>query len=124
MDITVHSLTDLRAWLTLLRAPDFGPATLRQLVLRAGSAAAALDGFERMRGEFRFSPEALTWLRAPDAARVDADLAWLAEPGHHFVAFDHPAFPASLHEIGAPPAALFVAGDTSLLCQPQVANVG
>lgn len=124
MDITAHPLDDLRAWLTLLRAPDVGPAALRQLVLRAGSAAAALDGFERLRTEFRFSAEALAWLRAPDAARVGADLAWLAEANHHFVAFDDPAFPAPLHEIGAPPAALFVAGDATLLWRPQVAIVG
>ncbi len=119
-----RSFAETRAWLTLLRAPDIGPATLRALVRRAGSAAAALDGFERLRGEFRFGTATLAWLRQPDGARIDADLAWLDGAGHHLLGFDDPAFPGLLQEIGAAPAALFVAGDPALLWRPQVAVVG
>lgn len=115
---------DTRAWLILLRAPGLGPAGLRSLVRRAGSAAAALADVERLRGEFRFGSDTLAWLRQPDGARVDADLAWLDSPGHHLLACDDPAFPGTLQEIGAAPAALFVAGDPALLWRPQVAVVG
>lgn len=119
-----HHLPELRAWLTLLRAPDIGPAMLRQLVLRMGSAGAALDGFERLRVEFAFSAEALSWLRKPQVAIIDADIRWLSEPHHQLVAFDDATFPAQLQEIAAAPAALFVSGDPTLLWQPQVGIVG
>jgi DNA processing protein len=115
---------EIRAWLTWLRAPEVGPATLRMLRVRAGSAAGALRDFESLREEYRFSAATLAWLRAPDEARIATDLAWLAGAGNHFVPFDDPAFPPLLQHICAPPAALFVSGDLGLLWQPQVAIVG
>jgi DNA processing protein len=58
-------------------------------------------------------------------AVVNADLAWLAQPGHSLLTFDNDGdFPSLLHEIASAPAALFVAGDAGVLWQPQVAIVG
>lgn len=119
-----RTAADTRAWLTWLRAPDCGPALLRNLLARAGSAVAALETFEHLRGEFRFSPETLAWLRAPDVARIDADLAWLDAGNHRLLTVDSNDFPPLLREIPAPPAALFVAGDADRLWLPQVAIVG
>ena len=125
MDAASHSdSTEIRAWLTWLRAPEVGPATLRMLRVRAGSAAAALRDFEKLREEYRFAATTLTWLREPDHARIEADLGWLDVPGNHFVTFDDAAFPPLLQHISAPPAALFVTGDVGLLWRPQVAIVG
>jgi DNA processing protein len=125
MDAASHIDTlETRAWLTWLRAPEVGPATLRMLRVRAGSAAGALRDFEKLREEYRFTAATLSWLRTPDLARIDADVLWLAQPGNHFITFDDAAFPPLLHHIGAPPAALFVSGDVGLLWRPQVAIVG
>ncbi|MGN6314249.1 MAG: DNA-processing protein DprA [Rhodanobacteraceae bacterium] len=115
---------ELRAWLILLRAPGAGPAAARALVAHAGSARAACASARRFRGKEGLSPETLAWIEAPDAARLDADLAWLSEPDHHLLRCTDPDFPPQLAEIPQPPAALFVVGDPALLLGAQVSVVG
>lgn len=115
---------DLRAWLTLLRAPGVGQAGTRALIERAGSAPGACGSARRLRGECGLDEEALGWIEAPDAATLDADLAWLSQPDHHLLRYTDPDFPPQLEEIPQPPAALFVAGDPGLLLHAQVAMVG
>ena len=116
--------TDLhRAWLTLLRTPGLGPAGLRELLdLHQRDIHAALTG---LRGRLASLPEdTARWLRRPDPARLAQDLAWLAAPGHRLLCCTDEDFPPLLDAIPQPPAALFVAGDASLLLHPQVAIVG
>ncbi|HET6907489.1 MAG TPA: DNA-processing protein DprA, partial [Rhodanobacteraceae bacterium] len=115
---------ELRAWLTLLRAPGIGPAAARALIAHAGSARAACASARRLRGQEGLNPEALAWIETPDAARLDADLAWLSEPDHHLLRCTDPDFPPQLAEIPQPPAALFVVGNPALLLGAQVAVVG
>src|SRR5690348_16947590 len=115
---------ELRAWLILLRAPGIGPAAARALIAHAGSARAACASARRFRGQEGLSPEALAWIETPDAARLDADLAWLSEPDHHLLRCTDPDFPPQLAEIPQPPAALFVAGKPALLLGAQIAVVG
>lgn len=115
---------DLRCWLILLRAPGVGPATARSLVARAGSAQAACACARRLRGECGLGAEALDWIESPDAARLETDLAWLAQPGHRLLRFTDSDFPPQLAEIPQPPAALFVVGDPGLLLNAQIALVG
>jgi DNA processing protein len=112
---------ETRAWLTLLRAPGVGPAALRGLVARHGSAAAALA--EACRDAAIAAP-ARDWLRAPDAALLDADLRWLDQPGQRLIVHAEADFPALLRDIPQAPAALFVVGDASHLWAPQIAIVG
>ena len=111
------------AWLILLRTPGLGPMRLRALLRRAGDIRAALD---QARREARAAADsrAAAWLRAPDAARLDADAAWLAAPGHHLLCCTDEVFPPQLECMPNPPAALFVAGDPGLLLRAQVAIVG
>lgn len=112
----------LRAWLVLLRTPGLGPATLRErLAVRAGDIAAVLAEY---RGGKALEPAARAWLTCPDEARLAADLAWLRAPGHRLLLCTDADFPPQLEQIAQPPAALFVAGDASLLLHPQVAVVG
>ncbi|MBS0582121.1 MAG: DNA-protecting protein DprA [Proteobacteria bacterium] len=108
-----------RAWLTLLRAPGIGAATIRSWLARDGDIVAALRRARREAPE-----ETRAWLAAPDAARLDADEAWLAQPGHHLLTCDSEDFPLLLRDIGSAPAALFVIGDPTLLWTPQIAVVG
>src|SRR5690348_1222235 len=98
---------DLRAWLTLLRAPGVGQAGARALIERAGSARSACDSARRLRGECGLDDEALAWIETPDNSRLDSDLAWLSEAGHHLLRYGDPDFPPQLAEIPQPPAALF-----------------
>ncbi len=112
-----------RAWLTLLRTPGLGPAGLREcLHCHGGDVLAVLAG---LRQQAAMLPEAARrWLLRPDGARLDADLAWLARPGHRLMCCTDEDFPLLLDTIAQPPAALFVAGRAELLLHPQVAIVG
>jgi len=115
----------LEAWLVLLRAPGIGAAALRALLARHGDVRAALRAARRGEcGERVAEPACRQWLDGPDRNRIEADLAWLAEPGHALLTCDGEDFPALLDEVPAAPAALFVAGDPALLWQPQIAIVG
>jgi DNA processing protein len=116
---------DIRAWLVLLRVPGLGASKLRALLAEAGGdAPAALRRLTRRRSTYRLGDAADAWLAAPDTARIDADLAWLATPGHRLLRGGEADFPPQLETIPQPPAALFVAGDTGLLLRPQIAVVG
>jgi DNA processing protein len=115
----------LEAWLILLRAPGLGPASLRELVVRHGSAVDALVAARRGDRARAADPVCRDWLHAPDQARIDADLAWLAAERCTLLTFDRADdFPDLLNEIASPPAALFVVGDTGALWHPQIAIVG
>ena len=110
-----------RAWLTLLRAPGIGGATLRRSMARHADVTHALAALKR---DAQLGPDARAWLQSPDEQRLDLDEAWLAEPGHHLLTIDGDDFPMLLREIGAAPAALFVDGDPTLLWSAQIAVVG
>lgn len=114
---------ELRQWLIALRTPGLGPGGLRERLDAAdGSIAGVVTGL-RCEGVALGEP-AQAWLTQPDEARLAADLAWLAEPGHRLLCCTEADFPPQLETIPQPPAALFVAGDASLLLYPQVAIVG
>ncbi|MGN2243429.1 DNA-processing protein DprA [Frateuria sp. GZRR33] len=113
----------LRAWLILLRTPGLGLASLReQLAAAAGDVVAVLAGLRR--SPARLGSAASAWLACPDEARLAAEMAWLARPGHRLLCCTDADFPPLLAHIPQPPAALFVAGDAALLLHPQVAIVG
>src|SRR5687767_12091505 len=113
-----------RAWCTLLRASSLGPARVRALVARAGSPVAALEGGPALWRECRLPEEAHAELRAPDRARLDADLEWLARPGRHLLAFDDADFLPLLAQTCDAPPVLFVEAEPALLWQAQLAIVG
>ncbi|MEO7063111.1 MAG: DNA-processing protein DprA [Dokdonella sp.] len=122
MDIESNRAS-LLAWLTLLRAPGLGPATLRALVGAHAGIDAALAA-ARTGAHVRIDAACRDWLRAPDADLLNADLAWLGAADHTLLTFDEADFPSMLSEAPAPPAALFVAGDPTALWLPQIAIVG
>ncbi|HJR12591.1 MAG TPA: DNA-processing protein DprA [Rhodanobacteraceae bacterium] len=115
---------ELLAWLTLLRAPGLGGAGVRSLLQQAGSARVICRDIRRLRHAAALDQVALNWIERPDAARLEADLAWLAQPGHRLLRCDEEDFPPQLETIPSPAAALFVAGDAAALLAPQVAIVG
>jgi DNA processing protein len=113
---------EIEAWLILLRAPGIGASALHALIDRHGTAAHALDA--ALRKDSPVDAACRDWLRAPDRARIDEDLAWLAVADHHLLTANSPDFPPLLRETAGGPAALFVAGDASALWRAQVAIVG
>jgi DNA processing protein len=68
--------------------------------------------------------DAVAAITAPDKARIESDLEWLSQPGHHLLGWDDDAYPALLRRIDNPPAALFVNGNPGVLWQPQIAVIG
>lgn len=115
---------EILAWLTLLRAPALGAVGIRALLREAGSARAVCRDVQRLRQAVRVDDAAAHWIAVPDRARLDADIAWLDQPGHRLLCCLDADFPPQLDALSAPPAALFVAGDAALLLQPQIAIVG
>ncbi|KZC35913.1 DNA processing protein DprA [Rhodanobacter sp. FW510-R12] len=114
---------ELRAWLIALRTPGLGPGGLRErLDAAGGDIRAALAQLRR--DAARLDELAQAWLARPNEARLDADLTWLAEPGHRLLRCTEADFPPQLEHIPQPPAVLFVVGDAGLLLYPQVAIVG
>ena len=119
----MDDLETTRAWLLALRTPGLGPGGLRErLDASGGDIRAVVAQLQRHSGTL--GPAAQAWLTQPDAARLEADLAWLALPGHCLLRCMDADFPPQLENIPQPPAALFVVGDPSLLLYPQVAIVG
>ncbi len=114
----------MEAWLTLLRAPALGPSRLRSLLARFGDAGRVLGFLRANPAAAELDEDSRRWLDAPDRALIEADLAWLAQPGHHLIGLDDTAYPAMLRDTASAPAALFVDGEASLLWMPQVAVVG
>jgi DNA processing protein len=56
--------------------------------------------------------------------RIAATLQWLADPRHHLLSVDDPAYPALLREIDDAPVLLYVSGRLDLLDRPALAMVG
>jgi DNA processing protein len=123
MDIETNRAA-LEAWLILLRAPGLGPVSLRELLATHGDVCSALAAVRRGAHARSRDDACRDWLRTPDAQRIAADLDWLAQPSHALLSCDSADFPALLDEAPGAPAALFVAGDSSALWQPQIAIVG
>jgi DNA processing protein len=63
-------------------------------------------------------------LAGPDTRQFEAERAWLEDSYNHLLAITDPAYPPLLREIPDPPPLLFVRGDETLLCAPQLAVVG
>jgi len=119
----MNEQAELRDWLIALRTPGLGPGGLRErLAASDGRISQVVKQLQRQASSL--DADAQAWLQQPDEARIAADLAWLREPGHCLLRCTEADFPPQLETIPQPPAALFVAGDASLLLRPQVAIVG
>ncbi|MEP7185398.1 MAG: DNA-processing protein DprA [Rhodanobacter sp.] len=116
-------VNELRAWMIALRTPGLGPVGLRERLDAAdGDVLRVLERLQRDVGPL--GGAAREWLSRPDEQRLEADMAWLAGPGHQLLRCTEEDFPPQLENIPQPPAALFVVGDASLLLHPQVAIIG
>jgi DNA processing protein len=117
-------MDELSCWLVLHRAPGLGSRGLAALLARFPSPCAVLDAGAGELGAAGLGAETLAYLRAPDHAGVEADLAWRERPGCHILTVRDPRYPARLRCTADPPQVLYVLGDPEVLAQPQLAIVG
>lgn len=110
------------AWVRLHSAA-LPARTLVELLRRFGSAEAVVAAHAP--GSRSPAREVVRALNDPGLRpRIDASLAWLAQPGHGILAWDDPAYPALLLQSGDAPALLFAMGELRCLERPGFAIVG
>jgi DNA processing protein len=116
---------DAVPWLHLHRLTG-GGAGLRRLLTHFGDIPAICAApRSELLPFFDGDQSPVDALRAgPDAGQFEAERTWLDDPSNHLVAITDSAYPSLLHEIPDPPPLLFVRGDATLLCAPQLAVVG
>ena len=116
--MTALSQEEAFARIRLLRSPNIGPVSYRQLLRRFGNAQAALaalpDLAGRGGGQYRAAPE----------ARVANEIAAVRASGARYLFHDGADYPALLAELDSAPPILTCRGDTALAAKPCVAIVG
>jgi len=116
---------ELPYWLALVRMPGVGPVTAQALLEQWGSPRHLFEAESTALQEAgRLSATTRAYLRQPDWAAVEQDLAWLAHPLHHAVTRQDELYPPLLKQIPDPPAVLFIQGDPHTLATRQIAIVG
>lgn len=106
------------ARIRLLRSPNIGPVTYRQLLRRFGDAGAALAALPDLaaRGATPYRP-------APEA-RIAEEVLATRRAGARYLFHDSPEYPALLAQLEGAPPILTLRGDAGLLARPAVAVVG
>lgn len=107
-------------WLRLIRTPNVGPATFRDLINRFGSAEAAIE----MLPELALSGGATRVLKVPSAAEVERELDLAAKAGASFAAIGEAGYPPMLKRMDHPPPIVAVKGEPAVFRLPAAAIVG
>lgn len=106
------------ARIRLLRSPNVGPVTYRQLLARFGTAGAALDALPDLAGR------AGKPYRAVSEQRVQDEIAAVRKSGGRYLFHDSDDYSPLLAAIESAPPILTVRGDPALALRPCVAIVG
>ena len=114
----------LDAWLRLSLAPGVGNTSLIRLLTAFGSPEAVLASGRTALSVHLSSAQCDALLGEPDAALMEATLAWLDQPGNSLLTLADADYPTNLLEIGDPPAVLYCKGRRNLLSQPGLGVVG
>ncbi|MBU3079077.1 DNA-processing protein DprA [Sphingomonas sp. XMGL2] len=110
---------DRIARLRLLRTPRIGPVTWRQLVLRYGNAARAIEALPALARAGGGAPPAVASIAA-----IEREVAAVERAGARYLFLGEPGYPPLLGEIGDAPPVLVARGRSGLLARPAVAIVG
>ncbi len=105
--------------LRLIRSPNIGPVSYRQLIARFGSARAALDALPDLarRGGGKNAVVA-------DPRLVENEIAAVAAAGAHYLFVDDARYPELLSHIDNAPPVVTFKGDLGLLSRSSIAMVG
>jgi DNA processing protein len=106
------------ARIRLLRSPNIGPVSYRQLLSRFGDAVTAIDALPELgkRGKRTY--------RAAPIDQIDREIAALRKAGARYLFHDSADYPHLLSELESAPPILTYRGDLSLAARPCVAMVG
>ena len=107
-------------WLRLIRTDNVGPVAFRELLIRYGSAEAAIANLPKLalRGG-RLGP-----LHTPSAAEAAREMAAGEALGARLLFLGDPDFPPQLAALDPPPPLIWICGDAALLNRRSVAIVG
>jgi DNA processing protein len=112
------SQSEAFARIRLLRSPNIGPVSYRQLIARFGAAGAALDALpdlaSRGRGPYR----------PASADSIEREVAAVRAAGARYLFHDQSDYPALLGELDSAPPIVTCRGRLALASQPCVALVG
>lgn len=117
-EVPALSQTEAFARIRLLRSPNIGPVSYRQLLARFGSAVDALDALPDLgsRGKTPYRP-------APKE-RIDREIEGVRAAGARYLFHDQPDYPALLAELDSAPPIINCRGKLAVASQPCVAMVG
>jgi DNA processing protein len=107
----------------LLRSPGLTGDHVQALLAQAGDDPERLCQPEII-AQVDLPEAAREFLRRPDRAALEADLAWLRASGARLVLWGQDDYPQPLAAIRGAPAALYVLGRVEVLKAPQLAMVG
>jgi DNA processing protein len=111
------------AWITLLRAPALGAATVRKALAQCGDAVALTHHSRQTLRALGFGDAAADFIARP-SDQIHSDQQWLDGAGARLLTCADADYPPQLAALPDAPLALFVLGDVALLGQPQLAIVG
>jgi len=116
----VATLTQAEAFarIRLLRSPNIGPISYRQLLARFGSAGAALDALPDLasRGREPYRPAS--------AESIEREVTAVRAAGARYLFHDQPDYPVLLGELDSAPPIVTCRGNLALASAPCVALVG
>jgi DNA processing protein len=114
----VLSQQEAFARIRLLRSPNIGPVSYRQLLARFGTAVAALEALPDLasRGRGPYRPAA--------AESIEREVLGVRRAGARYLFHDQPDYPALLAELDSAPPILTCRGKLALASEPCVALVG
>lgn len=114
----VLSQQEAFARIRLLRSPNIGPVSYRQLLARFGSASAALDALPDLAsgGGRAYRPA--------NAESIEREVLALRKAGARYLFHDQPDYPALLGELDSAPPIVTCRGRLWLASEPCVALVG
>jgi DNA processing protein len=114
----VLSQQEAFARIRLLRSPNIGPVSYRQLLARFGTAATALEALpdlaSRGRGPYR----------PVSAENIEREVTGVRQAGARYLFHDQPDYPALLAELDSAPPIVTCRGRLALASEPCVALVG
>jgi len=105
--------------LTLARSEGIGPVSFRRLILRYGTARAALESLPELAQKSGF-----TRFTAPSPTAIDREWTALHKLGGRMLIWGEPDYPPVLADLTDAPPALSVLGDVALLSHRAIAIVG
>lgn len=106
------------ARIRLLRSPNIGPVSYRQLLARFDTAAEALEALPD------FGTRGKTAYRPASSDKVEREINGVRSAGARYLFHDQPDYPALLAELDSAPPIITCRGNLALASQPCVAMVG